>query len=209
MMRSLSLHSKLGLLLCIPLLLWAVTGLVFLLKPGYGDAYDQLAVKRYDLERGIHYPGEGSWREVTLIRTVLGYHFLVFDGRDWKNIDALTLEEASPPEPQRLRQLVADAISADPERYGNIVRIQGNEVFTDTHVRISLDWNTLTLRQEGRDTRIINSLYKIHYLQWLGFPGVNTVFGAVGLALLAALTILGLVNYREAKRTGRVRDSDV
>ena len=48
-----TLHKIIGLLLFVPLVIWAMTGAVFLIKPGYEQAYEKLVVKTYPLNRAV------------------------------------------------------------------------------------------------------------------------------------------------------------
>ena len=68
-----------------------------------------------------------------------------------------------------------------------------NMATTSTHIRVVLDWDRLSLQQRGDDTDRIDRLYKIHYLQWTGVKWLDRVVGAVGLALVAILSVLGLM----------------
>lgn len=86
---------------------------------------------------------------------------------------------------------MTDAISVNPQRYGRIVQVAGLTALTDTNVEIKLDWTRLTLQQSGRDTRRIDLLYRIHYLQWTGIKSLDNVLGLLGLTLVLALTVLG------------------
>ena len=99
-----------------------------------------------------------------------------------------------------VRRLIDDAISANPKRYGAIVAIDGGKVSTSTGVEITLDWPTLSLTQSGRDTRLLDRLYKIHYLQWLGRPFPDALLGVLGIVLLLSLTGLGLAVLVSSRR---------
>ncbi|QFU76354.1 hypothetical protein EY643_12155 [Halioglobus maricola] len=199
-MKINSLHSLAGLIMAIPLLLWALTGFVFLTKPGYETAYEQLAPKLYAIEREWVVPPSGQWQELRLVRTTLGYHLLARGSDGLANLDPVTLEPASRPSEEAVFRLIDDATAHNVERYGRAVSLDNGAVTTDTGVTISFDWETLKLRQQGDDTRLINTLYKIHYLQWLTGPRVNTALGVLGLVLLLCLTGLGLFSY--AKKRG-------
>lgn len=179
----------------IPLLLWAATGLVFLTKPGFADAYIQLEPKRYKIEREVRLPEASQWTQLKVLRTILGYHLIVSKGGQWQHLDPFTFNERPFPTKDQMELLIDDAISINKDRFGSIVEIKENIVTTDTDVQIDLDWRTLTLQQSGRDTRLINTLYKIHYLQWLGSPALDKIFGVIGLVGLVFLTILGLAIY--------------
>jgi hypothetical protein len=97
------------------------------------------------------------------------------------------------PEPSAddISALVTDAFSVNPARYGRVASIKGNNITTSTGVRIDLDWGRLALSQSGKDTDRIDALYKIHYLQWTGVKGVDTLLGALGILLVVALSLLG------------------
>lgn len=49
----------------------------------------------------------------------------------------------------------------------------------------------MSLQQRGSDTRRIDLLYRIHYLQWTGIKILDKVLGFTGLALVLTLTALG------------------
>jgi hypothetical protein len=87
--------------------------------------------------------------------------------------------------------LVKDAVSVNPARYGNISRVSGDTVWTDTGIRINIDWDRMSLQQTGKDTDRIDLLYRIHYLQWTGIKTVDKIVGFTGLVLVIVLTTLG------------------
>jgi hypothetical protein len=70
-------------------------------------------------------------------------------------------------------------------------RASGNNITTDTGVRVELDWSRLSLTQSGKDTDRIDTLYKIHYLQWTGVNAVDKVLGGLGILLVLVLSLLG------------------
>ena len=182
----------------VPLLLWAATGLVFLTKTGYGDAYTQLEPKLYPIERQIRLPEDTRWSQVKVMRTILGYHLIVLQDGRWVHLDPFTFSEQPNPNAEELNILISDAMSTNKARFGVITETGKNGVITDTDVQITLDWATLALQQSGRDTRFINLLYQIHYLQWLGSPKLDKVLGAMGIVGLLLLTVYGFALY--AKR---------
>jgi hypothetical protein len=190
-----SLHKILGIILLIPLLGWSLTGIVFLVQPGYEGAYERIALKTYPLEREFHVKRAGNWHESRMVRSVLGYHLLVNDGDTWWHLDPSTLEVKSLPASAEVERLVVDALAFNTSRYGNVVSVSADKIYTDTGVEITLDWPTLTLHQVGSDTRLINTLYKAHYLQWLGVPLANTILGALGIVLLFFLVVLGILSF--------------
>ena len=190
-----TLHKIIGLLLFVPLVIWAMTGAVFLIKPGYEQAYEKLVVKTYPLNRAVKLEPMPQWHQVRMLKTVLGHHLLVNDGKQWQHYDPVTLVPKKEPSADRIKLLVADAITANADRYGSIASVNDMTALTETDVEISLDWNTLSLRQRGPDTRLIGKLYDIHYLQWSGVPGLDKVLGVTGLVFLLLLTTFGLIAY--------------
>ena len=98
----------------------------------------------------------------------------------------------APPTEDEMRQLLSEALQTNSERYGSIASINGNTATTSTGVRVTLNWQRLTLTQTGKDTNRIDTLYKIHYLQWTGIQSIDKVLGGVGIAFILVLSLLGL-----------------
>ncbi|WP_345195670.1 PepSY domain-containing protein [Kistimonas scapharcae] len=195
MMNSKKVHRLAGIIMLVPLILWALTGVIFLVKPGYEAAYEKLPVRLYAMDGSMTITPDAGWQEISIKRSILGYHLIVQEDGHWQQLDLETLGERPLPSKQQLLALVNDAITANPERYGSIVTVEGDRLFTDTGVEISVDWPRLALQQTGTDTRMIRTLYKIHYLQWLGDSWLNKVLGVLGLAALFVVTLFGLLAY--------------
>ncbi len=196
-------HRALGLALAIPCLLWAVTGAVFFVKPGYEEAYAIPRIRTYPLVRGVAVPEGGQWRSVRLVRTVIGDHVLVETVEGSRlQLDPDTLLPLEPPPPDAVTRLVTDALENrnDRSRYGEIASVTGAEVVTTTGVRLQLDWASLTLSQRGLDTDWIDRIYRLHYVQWTGVAWLDRVLGALALSTLVALALLGLVLWRRGRR---------
>lgn len=185
-------HRLLGLVLFLPFLGWALTGAVFFLKPGYAAAYAPLPVHFLGQSSPIALEPHSEWLEVRAVRTVLGEHLLARTAEGWRHLRAGNLAPWPRPRPESLQPLVDDALSADPERFGRVARLDGDTFVTSTGVRVTLDWDTLTLSQRGRDTDRIDALYRIHYLQWTGVKLLDRVLGTAGLLGIVALALLGL-----------------
>ena len=185
------LHRIAGLLMMIPFLAWAITGAIFFFKPGYASAYETLQPKTYPMEGDVVLKADPSWLEARCMRTVLGDHLLVRTGGGWSQLDPRSLQARALPDDDQMRVLLGDAFSKNPERYGRIASIEGSEALTSTGVQVSLNWSQMSLSQRGPDTDRIDLLYKIHYLQWTGFPIANKVIGLTGIALVLILTGLG------------------
>lgn len=192
-MKARSLHRVIGLIMLLPLLGWAVTGAIFFLKPGYAGAYDLLQVKTYPLDQTTEITGDAAWLEARLLKTVLGEHLLVRTQEGWRHLDPRTMQAKPQPSEDELQRLLTDAFSVNPQRYGNITNINGTEVTTDTNVRVTLNWERLSLAQRGADTDRIDLFYKIHYLQWTGIPSLDKVLGGAGIALILTLSLLGAI----------------
>ncbi len=184
-------HRIIGVVMLLPLLGWAATGFIFFIKPGYGGAYEAIAVKSYPLERPVSLAPAADWREVRVLRTTLGTHVIARTDAGWLHVNSATLEPAPSPTPEQISRLIDDAMTLNPSRYGRVSRVEGNTVYTDTGARVSLDWTRLTLQQRGRDTDLIDAIYRVHYLQWTGNSALDKLLGFAGLALLIALSALG------------------
>jgi hypothetical protein len=190
-MRIRALHRFIGLVMLLPLVGWAVTGAVFFLKPGYAGAYEPLQVKTYPIAANIAMQTDPSWFEVRVERTILGEHLLARTPQGWLHLDPRSLQPKPDPTADEFRALATDAFSANPGRYGQIATIERNVITTDTGIRVELDWKRLGLTQRGKDTDRIDSIYKIHYLQWTGVESMDKVLGALGILLVLALSVLG------------------
>jgi hypothetical protein len=191
-MNTRTLHRVIGLVMLLPFLGWAVTGAIFFLKPGYAGAYESLAIKNYPLGDSVAIAADASWLEFRVLKTILGEHLLVRTDGGWQHLDPRGLRVKPAPGERDLRALLTDAFSANPARYGRIVSVDGLMATTDTGIRVTLAWNRLTLSQRGTDTDRIDTLYKVHYLQWTGIRVVDQILGSVGLALILVLSVLGL-----------------
>ena len=191
-MNPRKLHKAVGLILVLPLVAWALTALIFYVKPGYADAYSILMPKTYPLDVALTIPPRSGWHEVRFLKTILGEHLLVRTDSGWQQLDPQSLGPLGSPGEHGLRELLSDAFAANPKRYGHIVRVSNDTVWTDTGVEVILDWNTLTLQQRGKDTDRIDMLYRIHYLQWTGNRNVDRILGLAGILLLLTLAVLGV-----------------
>lgn len=190
-MKTRNSHRVLGIILLLPLCGWALTGLVFFIKPGYDGAYEVLSPKAYPLERAVTINPGPAWLEFRYVKTVLGEHLIVRTETGWSHLSAADGRPRAKPTEDEIKALLRDAFTANPRRYGNVFRVSGDTVSTDTGVEVTVDWDRLSLRQRGADTDRIDLLYKVHYLQWTGVTIIDRVVGIVGIVLLLMLTALG------------------
>lgn len=190
-MNSRKYHRIAGIIMLAPLFAWALTGLVFLIQPGYGDAYAMLAPRSYPVDQPIILPAQSEWLEFRVLKTVLGEHVLARDDQGWAQLNPHTLLKRTEPNDADVLALVSDAISVNPDRYGSVLEFSDGTALTSTGVSISLDWDRLSLQQYGKDTLWIDRFYNIHYLQWTGVALFDRVLGVLGLLLLAGLSVTG------------------
>ena len=190
-MKARKLHRYVGIVMMLPFFTWAITGLVFFIKPGYAGAYEILNPKTYPLNGALPVNSDPSWLEVRQLRTVLGDHLLVRDVSGWHHLNPADKQPKSLPNETEMKLLLHEAFLANPSRYGNITRVSGDTIWTNTGVEVKIDWNRMSLEQKGKDTDRIDLLYRIHYLQWTGFRQFDKIVGFTGAVLVMVLTALG------------------
>ena len=204
-------HRWLAIGLVALLTVWSVTGLLFHLKPGWSRAYDQLAPERGGPLRlaGLVSPATigDQVTALELIDTALGPLYRVSTSAGGSLVDAATGRRRSPLTDADARVLVLDAVSRSPHRaaYGELA---STEAHGDTFVLVfaggqtaELGRSDARLSQRGPDTDRIDWLYRIHYLQWTGNKTVDRAFALLGLALIWAVVIPGLVLFVRRMRT--------
>ena len=183
-------HRLLSGILLLPFIAWSLTGIFFLVRPAYEQAYSVLSPKTYAAGE-INISAEPQWQEMRLLRTILGQHLLVKQEGRWQQLDPDSLEVRAAPTEADLANFVEDAISQDTQRYGELLPGESYPFQSSTGVTITVNWDSLSLSQQGADTRWIDRIYSIHYLQWTGIALVDTVLGVGGLFLLLLMTITG------------------
>lgn len=198
------IHRWLAILLVVPLVVWSITGLLFHLKPGWARAYDMLDAERP--EPALHAAqlapletiGGDPIQHLDVFDTALGPLARVTTAKATALYDVATGKPRSPLSQDDAKLLALDAISRSPHRsdYGEpttittmpeLVRI----VFGSTTVEVGR--NDARISQRGADTDRIDWMYRIHYLQWTGHKTVDRVLAVVGLLLIWAVLIPGLV----------------
>ena len=190
-MNRRKIHRLTGILLLLHFIAWSTTAVFFLVRPAYEQAYEQLLVRQLPVTAAFSLSPAPEWQEMRVFRTVLGDHLLVrVDGR-WQHLNARTQEPWLEPDNATLTPLLVDAFAANPARYGRVISLENDVATTDTGVRITINWDSLSLSQSGRDTDWINKIYDIHYLRWTGYRPFDDVFGVFGLMLLMYMTFSG------------------
>lgn len=196
------LHVYLGLILLLPLSIWGVTGLVFLIKPGYTAAYSPPSIKTLPLEKYFAIPKTANWHEAKYVRSSIGWHLLVehADGSR-EHLNPQTLEPWPYPILELVKKLLNESIEVDPDRYGRVESLERQSdryiAQTTTGVTLTLNWQSLELTQTGKDTRFLNRLYRLHYLQWTPNPVLNmalAVFAILGLFAMCLLSLKMLIS---------------
>ena len=183
-------HRLLGGILLLPFIAWSLTGVFFLVRPAYEQAYSVLSPKTYSADQ-INISAQPEWQEMRLLKTVLGLHLLVKQEGGWQQLDPDSLEVRATPVEADLVSFVEDAISQDTLRYGELLPGESDPFRTSTGVTIAVNWDSLSLYQQGSDTRWIDRIYRIHYLQWTGIAFLDTILGVAGLLLLLLITATG------------------
>ena len=183
-------HRLLGGILLLPFIAWSLTGVFFLVRPAYEQAYSVLSPKTYSADQ-INISAQPEWQEMRLLKTVLGLHLLVKQEGGWQQLDPDSLEVRATPVESDVVSFVEDAISQDTLRYGELLPGESDPFRTSTGVTIAVNWDSLSLYQQGLDTRWIDRIYRIHYLQWTGIAFLDTILGVAGLLLLLLITATG------------------
>lgn len=191
-MKSNKYHRLIGAIMILPFIGWSITGIIFFIKPGYDEAFELLAVKEYSLSEPINIQPKENWENIRIKKTILGTHLIVnIDGAD-KNLNPITLIHTRVPSNDSLKLLLEDSFSNNIMRYGNIEKIDEGIATTTTGIKILYNWNSMSLSQTGGDTDLINTIYRIHYLQWTGVDVVDKGLGFTGLLFVLLLTFLGI-----------------
>ena len=187
-------HRWLSVVLVVPLAVWSITGLVFHLKPGWGRAYDQLAIERpTTLHPASLAPPPPDVQSLELFDTVLGPLY---------RIDGARLVDARTGQPRVLspddaRALAADAVARSPHGYGAAGAVTADDATVHiayaNGVRVDVSRADARISQRGNDTDRIDWLYRIHYLQWTGNRSLDRVVAVAGLVLIWLVFVPGLV----------------
>ena len=113
-MKVRKLHRGFGIVLLLPFFGWAITGLVFFIKPGYAGAYETLSPRTYALTGALPISPDPTWLEFRYFRTVLGDHLLARTASGWHHLNPTNREPRSKAGENEIKLLLSDAFSANP-----------------------------------------------------------------------------------------------
>ena len=108
-----SFHKILGLIMLLPFIAWAITGIFFYFKPGYQEAYQALSIKHYPVSKNINLPQHHNWLAVKQIKTILGEHLLVKNKTGWQQLNPDSFQPIDSISDAKITLLVDDAIKAN------------------------------------------------------------------------------------------------
>lgn len=212
-------HRTLGVSLALPLVVWAVTGLLFHVKHRYAEAYESLRVPTPvpDLATARLAPADLASRSLVDAGTTprLAAHpsgrlaWIGAKGGRTVAFDAATGEAIGPADDLGARSWAERAVAASPNasRYGAITSsrtatrrssLSSGESpalrfgFSGAKV-VTVDLLTGEVEQTGALNDYIDATYKLHYLQWTPWKGVNV---ALVLVAIPALLLLALTGFR-------------
>lgn len=219
-MRIANLHRWFGLGLFVPLLVWAVTGLLFQLKPGWSRAYEMLSMEQplpetmptvVGIDALLRAPAGAAPcapRRVELLNTVLGLVYRVRGGACAGIFDAVTGRKRALG-PAEFARIAEHIVATHPgyQRLPTPAVVAGDAAsatlkFRDS-ITVTLGLQDWTLSQRGADTDRIDWWYRLHYLQWTGNRAVDRVVGMVGLGAIWVVTGAGLVLWWQRRRHRR------
>ena len=191
------IHAYLGLVLVLPLFVWAVTGLVFLIKPGYDNAFETLSIAKSSYVNPIQLRPHAHWQKLSFVQSNLGAHLLVTTSQGQNlHLHPSTLLPFPLPNEHQLSQLYTAATQHNRSRYGEFKSFETNEtqiqILTTTGIELLLDWSTLRLTQRGKDTQLIDRLYRMHYLQWSPNIKMNMAIAFLAIVGLLIMCFVGL-----------------
>jgi hypothetical protein len=200
------IHRALGAVLVVPLVVWTATGLLFLVKPGWSGAYEPLSAfrdERLDLASLVPLSSLSACiagaSSVEVGSTALGPVYRIHRPElGARLVDAVSGEVLPPLDANAGALVAADAASRAraAERYGTILeaRKDGDAIVVrfagGAEVRVGR--SDLALAQRGRDTALIDLLYRVHYLEWTGSPAVDRVLELAAIAGTWALAGIGI-----------------
>ncbi|AKU93204.1 hypothetical protein [Vulgatibacter incomptus] len=209
--RTARLHRIAGLALLAPLLAWTATGLLFLVKPGWGGAYELLdpfgdgALDPSELLPLAAIQEAQGATAVELRASALGPLFRIHRRDQVVLVHAQTGTVLSPLDGRAVEAIARDAASRSTaaDRYGEVrsadltasdgvVRFAGGAV-----VRVGR--HDLALAQSGPDTAWIDRLYELHYLRWTGIEALDRALAIAAIGGTWMLAFAGVFLLRRKR----------
>jgi hypothetical protein len=193
--------------MALPFALWATTGLLFHLKPGWDRAYERLSIESQEptLDAAVLIDvmsilGNGApATRVELFGSVLGPLYRISRAGGTSLVDGQNGSLISPLSRAEGLRLVDNAVARSPHRdaYGERIAVK----FESKQLRVrfkggrtvSLNRNSGELAQKGSDTDVIDWLYRIHYMQWTGQVWADRILSTTSIVGVWLVTMLGVV----------------
>jgi len=196
------LQKLTGLILAVPLLVMAITGLFLIPQPKSVSTGNIIELKKYPITRKFTIIPHSFWQSYSVLRTVLGYHLIVKTDTGYVNLDPVTFEKKNKPNEEFLRALVNDALSINRHKFGTVVKTDGVNFVTNTGFKLKLDWNKLEIIRKTRPRTFRNLLLRIHRFEWTGDKQIDRglIFATGLLAMIfSLLTIWSLFTTKRKK----------
>ena len=213
-------HRALGLALALPLVLWMATGLLFHVKRRYAEAYETLRapfpasdLSRFTVSAARASAGdffESGWVPRFAIRPDGKGAWFGKKGEEGRAVDASSGAALGPVEEKISSEWGMAAVAASPNaaRYGTLVRVTRSRAAAASPLTLSknssldllfsggktvtVDRLTGEITQTGALNDWIDLTYRVHYLQWTPWKGVNIALVLVATPLVLALAATGL-----------------
>lgn len=211
-------HRLAGVALALPIVAWTVTGLLFHVKHRYAEAYEPLAVPfTADVlwGRAVFSPAMLQARGALDVGpATLATHprgLIAWLGR--RNGEPVAIDSASgDPIPEATEETarlwLRDAVraSAHAARFGAVTRTEettvrsgrtgGDDPAFRFHLaggkQVTVDRVTGEISQTGDLNAFIDWTYRVHYLQWTPWKGVNVALVLLAMPLLLLLAASGV-----------------
>ncbi len=195
------LHKIIGIILALPFIVWALTGLLLIPQTHSLQNQYQIKVKQYPIIKKFTIVPHAFWQSYTVIRSVLGYHLIVKTDTGYVHLDPVTFENKNKPNAEFLKALINDALSPKRKDYGTVVKTDGNSFVTTTGLKLKLNWNKLEITIENKPHTFRNTLLQIHRFEWTGDEQIDRALLFAGglLAFFEGVLTLWLLFKRKKK----------
>lgn len=210
-------HRLAGCALSLPLCVWMTTGILFHVKHRYAEAYEALALPPPAADvwsRAALSPADAIGRGLLDAGPVtLGSHPegepVYFGRREGRPVAVSAVDGRSlaPAALETGRSWAEAAVAASPNRarYGRLLGTEPAEhpsartgasdpavLCRYEHKRVTVDLLTGELTQTGALNDFIDLTYRLHYLQWTPWQGVNVALVLISMPLVLGLAASGV-----------------